>query len=206
MLSGMGQGVAGLGRVCALKPRVCLNALNVCLMPSHPRRPFDTTGASERVKVGDPRLKHDNASQRSRGTIMQEKRVAYVASVHGRRQGSSRVTFANYERASNVFGVWGSCEFARLPYVDLQHLFTVPLGHAFLHGVVHAWVDYVLDHILSADQRKVVAERGNHFYVTSDFGRAYKCVVTYRWAQASGLSFPHLSPFVVRTLPVPPWP
>jgi hypothetical protein len=80
-----------------------------------------------------------------------------------------------------------------IPYVDYNNIWIVPLGHAFLFGVVSHVIhlafqdmrrpttgeDYpvgVIPHVI----RKVIATRGSNLRVTSEFGRRYKDVEKYK--------------------------
>lgn len=48
-------------------------------------------------------------------------------------------------KAARVVGVHGSTLFARLPYVDLQNVWIVPICHALLYGVVKDFVSTFLE-------------------------------------------------------------
>ena len=77
-----------------------------------------------------PRLKLNDRKQRKRG-----ERIDKVAREHPR----------DAIKAAKRLGVHGSTIFARLPYLDLQNVWMVPVCHALLYRVVKDFVAAFLD-------------------------------------------------------------
>ena len=77
-----------------------------------------------------PRLKLNDRKQRKRGETIDK--------VARERPKEAR-------KAAKRLGVHGSTIFARLPYLDLQNVWMVPLCHALLYGVVKDFVAAFLD-------------------------------------------------------------
>ena len=106
-------------------------------------------------------------------------------------------TKASYEQSSEKYCCWHSVPFAKLPYVDLQHLFVVPIGHALLYGVVENFLGFIFRTIDGSDRlpivdasaRKLIKSRAKHIYLTSDFGRKYTCVIDERYVAGNGVAF-----------------
>jgi hypothetical protein len=107
--------------------------------------------------------------------------------------GMDRLTAEAFTNVCRRVGCKGPHPFAQLPYCDLSCLFPVPIGHALLFGVARDLVDYLLRPlkdikpndadrglVISRESRHLIVDRGTFITVTSDFGRRYKCVLTYR--------------------------
>lgn len=86
-----------------------------------------------------------------------------------------------------------SCIIRKLPYVDYNNIWIVPLGHNLLFGVVASFINHIFrsvkrpskgeayekDVVPHAD-RAIIEQRGNDLHVPSEFGRKYKSVLQYR--------------------------
>ncbi|GLC39793.1 hypothetical protein PLESTM_000942600 [Pleodorina starrii] len=116
-------------------------------------------------------------------------------------------TKASYDRSSEEYCCWHSVPFAKLHYVDLQHLFVVPIGHALLYGVVENFLAFCFRApdssdtlpVVSTDARHLIKSRAQHIYLTSDFGRKYTCVIDDRgsWRMEDYLHFTEaIAPYV----------
>ncbi|GLC77694.1 hypothetical protein PLESTF_001975600 [Pleodorina starrii] len=66
-------------------------------------------------------------------------------------------TKASYDRSSEEYCCWHSVPFAKLHYVDLQHLFVVPIGHVLLYGVVENFLAFCFRAPDSSDTLPVVS-------------------------------------------------
>jgi hypothetical protein len=103
--------------------------------------------------------------------------------------------------AEDNYGCLGPCVFAQLDYVDMQHLFVVPWGHAALLGVWKDLISMIVDGLgspervtpptvvggkekrvpiykLSTTQKNLVKARANDITCTTDIGRAHRCIIT----------------------------
>ena len=66
----------------------------------------------------------------------------------------------------------------------MHEAWVVPAAHALLYGLVRCFVGALFSSeqpwALTDEQKKLMRERARHLFVTTDFGRRYKCIVQYR--------------------------
>ncbi|GMH35008.1 hypothetical protein BSKO_02869 [Bryopsis sp. KO-2023] len=77
-----------------------------------------------------------------------------------------------------------------IPYVSYTNIWVLPIAHALLYGVVANFMNYVLQptgrsetcppHVVTLEQRRTMKSRQEDLVLTSEFGRAYKCILKYR--------------------------
>ena len=137
-------------------------------------------------KVGDPALVRDHGCIVSTGARAELVFRKYVQD----KQKGVRGAEARYQEAREGMGQNRQCELCRLLYVRMDALVVVPIAHALLLGVLRNLVDFMFravscdqwpQHVVSAADRKKIAERADHIYLTADFGRNYKDIVDDRW-------------------------
>ncbi|KXZ41201.1 hypothetical protein GPECTOR_657g779 [Gonium pectorale] len=139
------------------------------------------------VRVGDPRLRLNNDKYISRGRL-----------VHAAFKESNAAGL----RAKKKFGAVGVLPVENLArrldpescawkgYLNVQDLLVVPTAHALLFGVVQNFLDVIFrdlpvppdqqPFVISKPDRRTVELRAQHISVTSDFGRKYRDIMTYR--------------------------
>lgn len=90
------------------------------------------------------------------------------------------------ERQKNM-GSWGLTPLARLPYIDFNSFFVVPVMHASLYGVVKDFVNGLF--ATGSDREwwslpyasiRLIQQRGKHFKYPHDINRGYRDIATLK--------------------------
>lgn len=92
----------------------------------------------------------------------------------------------------------GSCLFSKLEYVDLNHLFIVPVCHSLLYGVAKDFLKAFFGGLLpalewncSSNAKRVMSRRAEDIILTSEFNRPYRDVVKFHasWTMEEYMTF-----------------
>ncbi|GFR42747.1 hypothetical protein Agub_g3685 [Astrephomene gubernaculifera] len=140
----------------------------------------------EPMLVGDHRLLLDDAGQRQRARRVAARASAALAARGTPEAGPLR---KKLELSIKHHGCKGESAFTSLPYVNMQDLFLVPVAHALLYGVVANFFDDIFRKPAKDEEKeftvaerdiRAIRERSSHITVSSDFGRAYRCIIVHR--------------------------
>ncbi|KXZ42338.1 hypothetical protein GPECTOR_160g121 [Gonium pectorale] len=166
-------------------------------------------GVMEKMRVGDARLKLSNQDYIDRGQR-----------VHNEYQKSAAAGLRQ-QRVDGATGLLPIVDLVRRPsadgsamlgYIDVPNLYVVPAAHALLNGVLDNFLDVILvrelpvppeqtPFVVDAAGRKVIQKRAKDIFVSSDFGRRYRDIMTYRgsWTMEDKLHFVEtIAPYIFK--------
>ena len=89
-------------------------------------------------------LTHDNHVCRGQCVREQVATAVQASNQHTADSTQARKAWKAVEKLRGELGCNDLCELYRLPYVDLQNVFALPIYHALLYGVVASFVDFAL--------------------------------------------------------------